>query len=300
MTRLFGIFPAVLTPFKEDLSVDYETWKRYLEFLSKKGIGGLFLFGTNGEGVLLSTDEKKELLKIAVDVINGCVPILVQVGGLNLEDIRELVEFSKNLGVDGIVALAHFYYKLDDVSLLEYFKTISDISKPLPFFVYNIPRYTGNPVSVKILRKLKDSSENFVGIKDSERSMENLLKYKTLFGKDFIVMTGTDSLIVSSAVMGMDGVVSALADSLPEICVDAFQAGVEEDMERAKALQEDILKIRDVTKSFSDSRSVLKYILVRRGIFENFKVRFPLRELSVQDVKKLDFELKAFKILLSE
>ncbi len=291
-SKFSGVFPAVLTPFTEDLSVDYHVWEEYIDFLAKKKLGGLFLFGTNGEGLLLSLGEKKDLLRSTMEVVRGRVPILVQVGSLDFNEMKELVEFSKQMKVDGIVALAHFYYRLDDDGVLQYFKSVAGLAYPVPFFIYNIPRYTGNPVNTRLLMKLKEVASNLVGIKDSERSLENLMKYKMELGENFVVMTGTDSLIAPSAFMQIDGVVSAIADSLPELCVETFESGRSGNVERAWELQKRILKIRDITKSFSDSRAVLKYILVRRKVFRNSLVRFPLRNLAAKDFEILDMKLK--------
>lgn len=291
MKQLQGIFPAVLTPFTESLAVDYEIWKIYLEFLADAKVGGLFLFGTNGEGLLLDLEEKKKLLKIAIETVGDRLPILVQVGSINFQEIQSLVEYAKTLEVTGIVAIAHFYYKLSDEFLLRYFKTIAEMAFPIPFFVYNIPRYTGNPVSVNIIRRLKNMVPNLAGIKDSERSLEKLMQYKLSLGQDFIVMSGTDTLIVPSAILGIDGAVSAIADAFPELCNKAFAYSVKGDVEIAKQLQQDILKIREVTKSVSDSRSALKYILVKRKVFRNCYVRFPLTSISEEEMRIIDSQI---------
>jgi dihydrodipicolinate synthase/N-acetylneuraminate lyase len=294
MNQLKGIFPAVLTPFTENLEVDYEVWKVYLEFLENARVGGLFLFGTNGEGLLLELEEKKKLLKIAVETIGDRLPILVQVGSMNFQEIRSLVEYAKALEVSGIVAIAHFYYKLSDDVLIRFFKTIAEIAYPSPFFVYNIPRYTGNSVSVNIMKKLKDITPNLMGIKDSERSLEKLLQYKFSIGQEFTVMSGTDALIVPSALLGIDGTVSAIADALPELCNAAFSFSIKGNIEKAKQMQRDILKVREISKSVSDSRSALKYILVKRKIFSNCYVRFPLISLSDEEKKKIDSQITSY------
>ena len=139
MKKFYGIYSAVVTPFKENLTVDYETWPMYIKFLAENGINGLFLFGTNGEGPLLTLNEKKELLKIAVDTIKGEIPIIVQVGGVVFEEVIELAKFSVEVGADAISAFAHSYFKLNDDALFEYFDTIAKAVYPFRFFISHLP-----------------------------------------------------------------------------------------------------------------------------------------------------------------
>ncbi|GEM_PF-2237804 len=138
-----------------------------------------------------------------------------------------------------------------------------------------------------LVLRLRNSNSNVVGIKDSEGSLNKIMNYRIKLGNDFIVMTGTDSLIAPAIMMGSDGVVSAIADVAPEFCVKLFNFAFDGDIKNAKRLQYDMLKIREITKSFSDSRAVLKYILYQRKIFSSYRVRRPLKELSDEEKKKL-------------
>lgn len=283
-----GIYPAALVPFDEGGEVDYNTWEKYIDFLITKGVHGLFLLGTNGEGPLLELEEKKELLKRAVEVTESRVPIIVQVGEITTKKAIELARYAVNVGVDAIAALPHYYFKLDDKSILKGFEEIAKEIEPIPFFVYNIPGYTGNPVKDGVLVELKERRKNFVGIKNSEQYLSKLMEYKIKFGKEFIVMTGTDSLVGPSILMGMDGAVSAIADVFPEFCVRLYDLAIKEEVGKVREMQFELLKIRNLTKSFSDSRAVLKYIALKRGIFKNSVVRSPLIGLSNEEMKMID------------
>jgi dihydrodipicolinate synthase/N-acetylneuraminate lyase len=268
-----------------------EHGRNTLIFLSLRVFMDLFILGTNGEGPLLSFEEKKELLKIAVEVVQKRVPVISQVGGVTTKEAVELAKYSIEVGVDAVAALSHYYFKLSDEAIFSYFDEIASSVSPTPFFVYNIPQYTGNPVKESVLLKLREKHENFVGIKDSEQSLLKIMDYKMLFGENFIVMTGTDSLIAPSILMGADGAVSAIADALPEFCVKLFEVSVMKEVDEAKKMQYKLLKLRDFTKSMSDSRAVLKYILQKRSIFKNCLVRSPLKNLSVEEKRVVDEKL---------
>jgi len=286
-----GIFPAVLVPFTEEGKIDFRVWERYIDFLISKGVHGLFLLGTNGEGPLLSFEEKKELLKTAIDVVGKRVPVISQVGGISTEEVVKLARFSAEIGVDAVAALAHYYFKLNDESLLNYFSSIASSVSPTPFFIYNIPQYTGNPVKDTVIGKMKEKHENFIGIKDSEQSLLRIMSYKIKFGDDFVVMTGTDSLIAPSILMGADGAVSAIGDVFPEFCVRLYEVSVKKDVETAKRMQYKLLVLRSFTKSMVDSRAALKYILQKRRVFENSIVRSPLGNLSEEEKRVIDEKL---------
>lgn len=290
-----GIYPAALVPYDDEGKVDYDAWEKYIEFLITKGVHGLFLLGTNGEGPLLELEEKKELLKRAVKVCEKRVLVIVQVGEITTKKAIELARYAVEIGVDAVAALPHYYFKLDDVAILEGFEEIAKEIEPTPFFVYNIPGYTGNPVKDSVLIKLKEKRENFVGIKNSEQYLSKLLEYKLNFGEEFIVMTGTDSLVGPSILMGADGAVSAIADVFPEFCVELYEAAVKGEVEKVKKMQRELLNIRNLTKSFSDSRAVLKYIAQKRGIFKNSVVRKPLKALSDEDKEILENKIEIFK-----
>ncbi|MDN5337339.1 MAG: hypothetical protein PWQ20_409 [Thermotogaceae bacterium] len=290
--KFFGIYPAALVPFDEEGKIDFNVWEKYIDFLITKGVNGLFLLGTNGEGPLLNMEEKKELLKIAINVCAKRVPVIVQVGEITTDKAIELAKFSAQIGVDAVAALPHYYFKLNDTSILEAFEEIARAVEPLPFFVYNIPGYTGNPVKDSILIKLKEKASNLVGIKNSEQDLAKLMGYKIKFGEDFVVMTGTDSLVAPSILMGADGAVSAIADVFPEFCSKLYEEASKGNVEAAKRMQFELLKIRELTKSFSDSRAVLKYIAQKRGIFKNSIVRKPLKGLSAEEIKTIDERLE--------
>jgi len=293
--KIRGIYPAALVPFDEEGKVDYDTWEKYIDFLITKGVHGLFLLGTNGEGPLLDMEEKKELLKRAVEVCEKRVPVIVQVGEITTEKAVELARYAVEVGVDAVAALPHYYFKLNDESILEGFEEIAKEIEPVPFFVYNIPGYTGNPVKESVLVKLKEKSRNFVGIKNSEQYLSKLMEYKMKFGEEFVVMTGTDSLIGPSILMGADGAVSAIADVFPEFCVRLYEEAVKGEVERVRRMQYELLRVRSLTKSFSDSRAVLKYLACKRGVFKNSVVRRPLKTLSDEDKRILENKIETFK-----
>lgn len=292
---LKGIIPAIVTPFKGD-EIDLNAFERLLNFHIESGVNGFFVAGTNGEGTLLSKEEKSLLFKKAVEVVNKRVPVIAQIGEITTKDTIKAGELAINAGVDGVAVVSPFYFKLEDSALKAHFLKVARTLSPIPVYLYNLPANTGNSIKPSLAKSIIEEADNVKGIKDSSKDLQTLEDFVSALGPDKDVIIGTDNLILPGLVMGAKGAISGLANPLPELCVGMYKDYISGNLEEAKRKQLLINDIRTVTKQFS-SISALKVMLRLRGI-DVGSVRPPLGELSPEQeavLKKILLDLGYLK-----
>lgn len=205
----------IATSFTKDNKVDKAKMKELGKELIERGINALFVNGTTGVGPTLSAEEKKQTLEASYDVTNK---ILFQVGGLNFDEVKSLVLFSKDFDIIGVVAYPPYYFpKFPEKWVIRYYKEILEIS-PHPVYVYNYPEATHFDVSAAVLKKISDSG--VAGIKDTHSELSHTLQYKITF-PSMKVYNGKESLVVPTLASGLDGTVAALGNYAPELLVKA-------------------------------------------------------------------------------
>lgn len=136
---MHGIVAAMVTPFEEDGRPSIEETARLVDFLIDRGIHGLFVCGSTGEGVLLSTPERKLVAEATVRQARGRLPVIVHTGSLCVQDAVELTVHAREVGADGAALVPPFYYSLDELALLNYYRTAAHAVPDFPVYVYNIP-----------------------------------------------------------------------------------------------------------------------------------------------------------------
>ncbi|MHB1654264.1 MAG: 4-hydroxy-tetrahydrodipicolinate synthase [Desulfitobacteriaceae bacterium] len=247
--KLKGIIPAVLTPYDQEHKIDSEALRQYVDYLITNGVHGLFAAGTNGEGPLLSTAEKKELIEIITRQSAGRVPVVAHTGAMNTEETVELTRFAQEAGAAAVAIVTPWYFAHDEESLFRHYAFVAEENPEMPIFIYNLPANAKNDMKPGLVKKLRDSYPNIIGIKDSSKDLNRLCDYINLLGKDFTVIVGTDSLVVPALLMGSSGVVSAVADVFPDIMVQMYNAFISGDTKESVRLQYVVINLRDALKT---------------------------------------------------
>ncbi len=288
---LKGIISAIVTPFRDGV-IDLLAFEKLLDFHIKSGVSGFFVAGTNGEGPLLSEEEKGLLFKKAVEVVNKKVPVIAQIGEITTKDTVRVGELAVNAGVDGVAVVSPYYFKLEDYALKAHFVKVARTLSPVPVYLYNLPINTGNTIKPSLAMSIMEEVDNVKGIKDSSKNLQTLEDFVSALGPDKDVIIGTDNLILPGLVMGAKGAISGLANPLPELFTGMYNDYRSGNLEEAKRKQLLINDIRTTTKQFS-SISALKVMLRLRGI-DVGNVRSPLGELSLEQeavLKKMLLDL---------
>jgi len=284
-----GVVVAVLTPFTQEGKVDEGALSKHLTYLVKNRVNGLFILGTTGLGPALALDEKKKVVDLAVDVVGGEAPVIVHVTDIVLPNVLELAKYASRKGVSAIsITAPYFYNRVDEEALYQFLKAVVEVSA-VPVLLYNQPAYTGINISVEIVRKLRAESEVVAGIKDSSGNLTQIYNYikvlKSDFGEDFTVLTGGDSLFYPALMLGADGIVSALANIVPELFIKLYESFRSGDKSEALSIQKRIDELRSILKSYSQLSAY--YEAGRQlGLSVGYP-RLPIRRLSSSEVADL-------------
>lgn len=216
-----GVYPAILTPFKSDDSIDLKTFKLNLDAQLEAGIDGIILAGSLGEASTLSNIEKKELLLYCREVTQKRVPIIINIAEQSTKCAIQAANEAEVNGADGLMLLPPMRYNADDRETLVYFKTVAN-NTSLPIMIYN------NPVDYKILATLDMFEEmadtpNIQAVKESTRDITNITRMINRFGNRFKILGGVDTLSYESLCAGADGLVAGLVDAFPRETVAIYR-----------------------------------------------------------------------------
>ncbi|KLU24207.1 dihydrodipicolinate synthase [Caballeronia mineralivorans PML1(12)] len=229
-----GVFPAVTTKLKDDGSLDTEAIKAGLNRLIDNGVGGVVMMGMVGENAQLTPDEKRTVLKIAVETVGGRVPI---VSGLAETNTGSAIQFAKDaeiIGVQGLMVFPGLTYKSDDRETVEFYRTIARATK-LGIMIYNNPRGYGVDMRPDLLEQLKGEA-NIVAVKEESYDTTRVTDLYNQFGDRFLVFCGVDDLVLESAALGVTGWVSGMANAVPKESVELLNLAVSGDFEKARKL----------------------------------------------------------------
>jgi 4-hydroxy-tetrahydrodipicolinate synthase len=234
---LRGIVPAVITPFKENESIDYSAWQNVLESMIASGVHGLFVIGGQGEFFTLSEEERTVAARFCAQTAGRRVPLFANVGSVTTAETLRLAQRAEADGVDAVVVITPYYLKPSTDELFDHYSEICRGVR-LPVLAYNIPERTGVELSPALLTRVAQAHENFVGIKDSSGKLELIPEWKRA---GLAVFIGRDHMILDGLRMGCVGAVTACANVVPRAFVDlynAYQAGNLEEAARLQALVE--------------------------------------------------------------
>ncbi|MDA8200816.1 MAG: dihydrodipicolinate synthase family protein [Thermaerobacter sp.] len=206
--------PALLTPFDRAGRLDVSRYPDYLGWLEAAGVDGHFAFGTTGEGITLSVDERRHGLE-AIIRASG-VPVYVQVASLNLSDTQTLMAHAADAGAAGAAIVSPSYYTHDADALVAYYVELAR-EAPLPLLWYNIPTHAPSDLTPAVAERLLAETDAYVGIKDSSRDATRLSLYRDLGLRTY---TGAESLVLYATAIGA-GSITGLASAFPELVVAA-------------------------------------------------------------------------------
>lgn len=216
-----GVFPAVTTKFTDQDELDFNMFNVNLEAQLAAGAGGIILGGSLGEASVLSDEEKFELLSHTLKVVNGRVPVLLNIAEPTTKKAVAAAKKAEQLGANGLMLLPPMRYYADPEETLAFFEAVA-LSTPLPIMIYN------NPVDYKIevtldMFEVLSKHANIQAVKESTRDISNVTRMINRFGDRFKILTGVDPLAMESLVMGAHGWVAGLVDAFPKETVAIFR-----------------------------------------------------------------------------
>ncbi|MDA3817224.1 MAG: 4-hydroxy-tetrahydrodipicolinate synthase [Prolixibacteraceae bacterium] len=280
---LKGTGPALVTPFKNDLSVDYDALERVLEYVIKGGVDFLVALGTTAETATLSHDERHEVYRFIKKVNNKRLPLVVGFGGNNTAEVIEHINKADFEDVNAILSVVPYYNKPNQEGLYRHFMALAEVS-PVPIILYNVPGRTGVNMDAETTLRLASASDKFIGIKEASGDLDQVKNILKNAPKDFLVLSGEDGLINEIASLGGHGVISVLANAFPKRTVALTNKSIKNAQE-AKSLQEDFTDLINLLFIEGNPAGV-KAVLNQKGLIENV-LRLPLCPVSDETFKKI-------------
>src|SRR4030066_1722146 len=218
-----GILPALVTPFTDDgKSVDEERLRSLVRHCLKLGVHGVVPCGTTGEFVNMNVEEKKQVIKVVVDEVNGKVPVVAGTGASGTRETVEMTKYAKDVGPPAALIVPPFYLKPADRGIYEHYSTIAS-QVDLPIILYNIPQCTGLPLPWQMVEDLAQIP-NIVGVKDSSGQLAFILAVLEKVRDKINVMCGHDEIVVAALAAGCSGAILATANIMPDIWVQVYNA----------------------------------------------------------------------------
>lgn len=295
MSIFKGAGVAIVTPFHEDGSVNYEAFAEQIEFQIQNHTDAIIVCGTTGEASTLSHEEHLDVIRYCVEKVNKRIPVIAGTGSNSTETAVYLSQEAEKLGVDGLLLVTPYYNKCTQKGLAEHFKIVADSVK-LPIILYNIPGRTGGVlIQPETVVKLCREVENIVGVKDATGNISLVAKLMALAGDDVDVYSGNDDQIVPILSLGGKGVISVLSNVAPQQTHDICEKYFTGDVEGSRRIQLDAMDL--IGALFCEVNPIpVKKALNLMGKNAG-SLRRPLTEMEPEHAQVLEKAMKEFGIL---
>jgi 4-hydroxy-tetrahydrodipicolinate synthase len=268
-----GTGVAIVTPFKNDLSIDFAALGRVVNHVINGGVNYIVVLGTTGESVTLTKDEKKAIISYVIEVNAERIPLVVGIGGNNTQEVINLIRQSNLTGVDGILSVAPYYNKPNQRGLFQHFKAIAN-SCPVPVIMYNVPGRTCSNISSETCIELANECDNIVAIKEASGDIAQIMKIIKGKPDSFSVISGDDMMTIPIIACGGSGIISVLANAFPAVTSELVSNAMKSNYKSAREIQLRFLELTELL--FIDGNpSGVKAMLSILALCQN-NLRLPL------------------------
>jgi len=287
-----GCGTAIVTPFNEN-GVDFEEFKKLIEFQIENKVDSIIVCGTTGESSTMTLDERKETIEFAVKTVNGRIPVIAGTGGNCTSSVIEFTKWAESAGVDGALIVTPYYNKTTQDGLVAHYSAIAKQTN-LPIILYSVPGRTGVNITPETCRKLSEI-ENIVAIKEASGNLSQVAEIANLCGDNLNIYSGNDDQITPVLSVGGIGVISVLSNLVPEYThniVDNFLNGNVKD-----AIKAQINAVPLVNALFCEVNPIPVKAALNMVGYNVGTPRLPLLEMSDKGKEILKEELSAFGLI---
>lgn len=235
MQHLEGSIVALVTPFNDDGSVDFEALDRLIEFQIENGTDGILTLGTTGESSTMSHEEDNEVCRFVVEHVGGRIPVIAGSGSNSTETMLEKSLAYQKLGVDGLLIITPYYNKANEEGIYRHLATVAD-GVDIPCILYNIPGRCGCSISAANMERLAQHP-NIMGVKEASANVAFAASIAHLIGPEFRMFSGEDGIAVPLMSLGASGVISVWANVQPALVHEMCRAYLDGDTQCAREIQ---------------------------------------------------------------
>ncbi len=291
MKKLQGAITAIVTPF-EGNRIDAEGYKKLLKRQLEAGINGIVPVGTTGESATLDFEEHQRVIDIAVETVNGGVPVIAGAGANSTEEAISLTKYAKKAGADYVLSVCPYYNKPTQEGLFRHFSEIAECG--IPVVLYNVPSRTSSSITPDTVARLSEHP-NIVAIKEASGSIKQATEILLKAKKGFTVLSGDDFMTLPLMAIGAKGVISVTSNVWPEAVVSLTEAALSGDFDKAKEIHKKLYRLNQ--SMFIETNPIpVKTACAMLGLITD-EIRLPLCGLSSQHAEELKSVLKNYGLL---
>lgn len=272
MSNLKGVGVALVTPFNEDLSVDFDSLTRLVEYNIENGTNYLVVLGTTAEAATLSATEKQEVIKHVIKINNKRLPLVLGIGGNNTLEVKKQIEEADLTDFDAVLSVSPYYNKPNQEGLYQHYKMLASTGKQI--IIYNVPGRTGQNIEASTTLRLANEFPNLFMIKEAA---PNILQYFDILRKkpaNFSLVSGDDEYTLPVTLAGGDGVISVIGQGYPKEFSTMVQLAFEGKVKEAYEIHNKLVEITRLI--FAEGNPCgIKTVLAEKGIIKNY-LRLPL------------------------
>lgn len=288
-----GSAVAIITPMNDDFSINYDEFKKFIDWQIDNGTDAIVICGTTGESSTLKTVHHLEAIKFCVDYVNGRVPVIAGAGSNNTECGLELAEKACEYGVDALLLVTPYYNKCTQKGLIKHYTMYHDATN-VPIILYNVPSRTGCNMQPKTYAEL-EKHQNIVGVKEANGDISSVSLTRSLCSDDFAIYSGNDDQTVPFMSLGGKGVISVFSNFCPKEMHEICQACLDNDFQRAAEMNFHFVELMDIM--FSDVNPIPVKTAMNLIGFNAGECRLPLVPMSYSGYHDLKDCLAKYNLL---
>ena len=285
MQKFIGTGVALVTPFKNDFSVDVEALTRIVNYVIDGGVEYLVVLGTTAESATLSAEEKELVIATIVNANAGRLPLVLGVGGNNTAKVIEELKSRDFSNFDAILSVSPYYNKPTQEGIYQHFKAVADAS-PIPVILYNVPGRTASNMLPTTVARIANDCKNVIGIKEAAGDIVQAMKLIQITPKGFLVISGDDMITLPMVLAGGAGVISVIGEGFPKDFSEMVRLGLQRKVDEAYQLHYKLADAIDMIFEQGNPAGI-KEVFKSLGLSEN-TVRLPLVSVNDDLVKRLD------------
>jgi 4-hydroxy-tetrahydrodipicolinate synthase len=284
-----GVGTALITPFRQDQSVDFDSLKKIVQQQLEGGVDALIVLGTTGESPVIEYDERRKIISMVVEEATGKVPIIVGTGTNNTKKVIENNKQAEDLKADGLLIVNPYYNKGTQESLIEHYKVIAE-KTPLPIIVYNVPSRTGMNILPETAVRIHKECKNVIAIKEASGNISQIAHLISIKPDSLSVFSGNDDQTLAIMASGGVGVISVFSNPYPKEMKKVTDALLNGNLKLAQQLSNKYLSMMNAL-FIETSPSPVKYVMKKLGLCENV-LRLPLVRATAKAENLLNEEMK--------